>query len=222
MTVMKPTEWLKLFQSIDSSYRLERVEKRRGMANKEVAVITKGRPVNLNISPMKLNYGCGDVRLPGYIGVDIRDCAGADIVLPAWESGPIQPQTVDEVYSRHMLEHLYMSEAKLVLSMWRAILKPNGLLHVIVPDITFHARQLLGQAYSSNRDTKHNLDHAMAGFYGWHSPTRGGSECDAHRWGYHLGSLSQLILSSGFANVRRITVGVDSEPWHLNLKATRV
>jgi SAM-dependent methyltransferase len=219
MTVMKPAEWLKLFQSIDPMYRLERVEKRRGIAGKEVAVITKGRPPNLKANPLKLHYGCGDVRLDGYVGIDIRECLGADLVLPAWESGPIQPKTADEVYSRHMFEHLYLSEARAVMSMWRAVLKPGGLLHVVVPDIIFHARQLLGQVNSNNKDPQHNLDHAMAGFYGWHSPARGGSECDAHRWGYSMGSLSQVMQSAGFIDIRRVTSGVDSEPWHLNMTA---
>jgi SAM-dependent methyltransferase len=219
MTVMKPTEWLKLFQSIDPMYRLERVEKRRGIAGKEVAVITKCRPPNLQANPLKLHYGCGDVRLGGYIGVDLRECAGVDLILPAWESGPIQPKTVDEIYSRHMVEHLYLSEARAVMSMWFAILKPGGLLRVVVPDILFHARQLLGQVHSNNKDAQHNLNHAQAGFYGWHSPTRGGSEYDAHRWGYHLGTISQLIQGAGFINIKRVTSGVDGEPWHLNVTA---
>jgi SAM-dependent methyltransferase len=171
--------------------------------------------------PIRLNYGCGDVVLEGYTGVDIRPCRGADHVLPAWDATPFEPDSIDEVYSRHMLEHLHPRDARRALEAWLTILKPGGLLRLVVPDLAFHARQLLGLVTSWTDDAEENMTHAMAGFYGWHDPARGGVNEDAHRWGYRWETLSHLLTEIGYAAVDRVTSGQDSEPWHLHVTAAK-
>lgn len=170
---------------------------------------------------VRVNFGCGDTRLDGYVGVDVRACRGADYVLPAWDVSPFDRDSVDEVYSRHMLEHLDPQDARRSLAAWFSILRPGGLLRLVVPDLAFHARQLLGAATSWTDEPAENLDHAMAGFYGWRDPGRGGNREDAHRWGYTGESLSRLLREVGFVGVERVLVGTDSEPWHLHLTARK-
>ncbi len=176
---------------------------------------------NATQSALRLNYGCGETRRPGYIGIDCRPCAGADHVLQAWDTSPLEPNSVDEVYSRHMLEHLNPDDARRALAAWWEVLKPGGCLHVIVPDLAFHARQLLGGATSWSQDPTENLEHAMAGFYGWRESNRGGSNEDAHRWGYTAVSLSRLLVELRYVSVDRITTAPDSEPWHLNVRVKK-
>ena len=43
LTIMPPEDWLERFRAIDVDYRLERVDERYGDAERQVAVITKGR-----------------------------------------------------------------------------------------------------------------------------------------------------------------------------------
>jgi len=93
---------------------------------------------------VRLNYGCDRIRLPGYIGIDIRPSVAADHVLPAWDTSPWQPNSVDEIYSRHMLEHLDPEEANRALIAWFKVLRPGGLLRLIVPDLEFHAASCWG------------------------------------------------------------------------------
>lgn len=170
---------------------------------------------------IRLNYGCGETRKPGYIGIDCRPCPGADHVLQAWDTSPFEPDSVDEVYSRHMLEHLDPADARRALVAWWHVLKPGGRLHIIVPDLEFHARQLLREATSWSADSAENLAHAMAGFYGWRDANRGGSIEDAHRWGYTADTLSRLLVELRYDSVEQITTGPDSEPWHLNVCAVK-
>lgn len=220
LSVLSPAEWLSLFRAIDPTYVLERTEYRLDAKDKPVIVITKGRPFSV-LSPVKLNYGCANVRMPGYIGIDIRETAlGADLVMPAWQCGPFQPGTVDEIHSRHMLEHLSKSNAERTLQVWHALLKPGGVLRLIVPDLQFHARQLLGMSINWSKEPAQNLDHAMAGFYGWQTEARGGENEDAHRWGWTYPALKKALEQAGFTAVNRITSGEDSEPWHLHVKAS--
>ena len=61
----------------------------------------------------------------------------------------------------------------------------------------------------------------MAGFYGWREESRGGDREDAHRWGYPERSMADALTQAGFESVARRLSGPDTEPWHLNMLATK-
>jgi hypothetical protein len=166
----------------------------------------------------KYNFGCGNFKKHGFINVDVRPDSAADVVTEAWNTGQFPQGVAEFIYSRHMLEHLDPDDARLALRAWLGLLQPGGLLNVIVPDVAFHARQLLGLATSS---FPNQFDHACAGFWGWRDEARGGSREDAHRWGYTEHSLGAELLSAGFVQVQRASEGPDREPWHLNILALR-
>ena len=170
------------------------------------------------MNSLKLHIGCASKRLEGYINIDSRQTDATDHVCDASAITIVSEGSVAEIYSRHMLEHLDPNDAMATLRHWHDLLSPSGILNVIVPDITFHAQQILGLVHSSMGDQ--NL-HAMAGFWGWRDETRGGSKEDAHRWGYTEKSLVQILTNLGFTEVQRVVQGPDSEPWHLNLMARR-
>jgi predicted SAM-dependent methyltransferase len=167
---------------------------------------------------MKLNIGAGSVRRDGYLSVDIRSDAKPDIVSAAWDLRTIAHNSVAEIYSRHMIEHLDPNDARRTLVRWIELLCPGGHLNVIAPDLEFHARQLLRMATSSFSNQE---DHAMAGFYGWRDEARGGDREDAHQWGYTERSLSRALREGGFDRITRRRKGTDSEPWHLNVTASK-
>jgi hypothetical protein len=101
---------------------------------------------------------------------------------------------------------------------WLRLLKPGGLLNVIIPDIIFHARQILGLAQSPFAN---QFEHALAGFWGWRDEARGGNREDTHRWGYTEQSLQEELIRAGFHQIDRIGQGQDSEAWHLNFLCRR-
>lgn len=167
---------------------------------------------------IQYNFGCGNFRKPGFINVDVRDDSAADVVAEAWQVEMFPEGAADAVYSRHMLEHLDPQDARRTLSSWWRLLRPGGQLNVIVPDITFHARQILGLAKGPFAD---QFDHALAGFWGWRDESRGGNREDTHRWGYTEQSLSIELALAGFHNISRVIEGQDSEAWHLNITCSR-
>ena len=79
---------------------------------------------------MKLNLGCGDKKLDGYINVDVRGAPDARVDLSHFP-WPFETESAEEVFSEHFLEHVKDFEAT-ILEMYR-ILKPNGILHFKVP-----------------------------------------------------------------------------------------
>ncbi|WP_221930976.1 methyltransferase domain-containing protein [Telmatospirillum sp. J64-1] len=168
---------------------------------------------------IKLHVGCADKRLDGYVNIDCRQTKATDAVSDAWDLHMFADGSVSEIYSRHMLEHLDPNDARRTLRRWHSLLAPGGILHLVVPDIEFHARQLLGLAQSRFPD---QLQHAFAGFWGWRDEMRGGSRHDAHRWGYTESSLTQELASAGFEKIERVLQGPDSEAWHLQMLAAKI
>lgn len=166
-------------------------------------------------SLVKLNIGCADVSMDGYVNIDTRPTKVTHIVSEAQDIHQhFAESSVDEIYTRHMLEHLDPNEGRDAMKSWHRVLKPNGLLHVICPDLTFHCMQFLGMAKST---MKNQNDHAMAGFFGWRDESRGGSAEDAHRWGYTGDTLHELMVTHGFVNIIRNFEGKDTDIWHLNM-----
>lgn len=56
---------------------------------------------------MRLDIGCGTRKTPGFIGVDVRQFEGVDVVCDlSTQRWPFESDTVEEVICSHMLEHV--------------------------------------------------------------------------------------------------------------------
>jgi hypothetical protein len=166
----------------------------------------------------RLNIGAGSKRRDGFLSVDVRGVPEVDIVSTAWDLDDDEASSIGEIYTRHMLEHLDPNDGRKSIRRWFEILAPGGRVNIVVPDLEFHARQLLGAAKSHFDD---QMAHAYAGFFGWRDEGRGGNREDAHRWGYTEHTLAALLIEYGFISVARQLSGPDSEPWHLNMVAVK-
>lgn len=165
---------------------------------------------------IKVEVGCGASPRPGYIHSDLRPLPHVEQVCPAWAiSFPVR--SVDEIYSRHLLEHLSRAEAGRALRHWYAILKIGGSADLCVPDLEKHIEQfrLEGQSPYLERPVS-NRDHALAGFYGWQE-----HEGDFHRWGYTWETLKEMLLEAGFDQVERIADDSKAAGVNLRVRATK-
>ena len=83
---------------------------------------------------VRLNVGCGLIPLPGYLNVDERELAGVDLVSSV-RSLPFKAETVSEIYAAHLVEHFTDADLRTaLLPAWHRMLKPGGILRVVVPD----------------------------------------------------------------------------------------
>jgi hypothetical protein len=83
---------------------------------------------------LRLNVGCGHVPLEGYVNVDMRVLPGVDVVAEAGAI-PLDPGTVAEIHSAHLLEHFPVEHLRrVVLPHWHALLRPGGEIRAVVPD----------------------------------------------------------------------------------------
>ncbi|MCB0404513.1 MAG: methyltransferase domain-containing protein [Bdellovibrionales bacterium] len=117
---------------------------------------------------------------------------------------PYADNCVSKIYSSHFLEHLPPQNAKELLRECFRVLKRDGVMRVVVPDLLYHAEKYV-------RDTKKALNrsqldrHAhqtfmntVAGFY-----VDGGRPGREHCYMYDLPALVCLLQEIGFRSIER-------------------
>ncbi len=111
---------------------------------------------------MKLvNIGCGSVFHPDWINLDVLPLAKNVQSYDIRETLPFLSQEIDVCYSSHVLEHLSREQAKSFLIDCDRVLKPGGIIRIVVPDLEMIARnylQCLEKVTSGNSSTESNYD----------------------------------------------------------------
>jgi predicted SAM-dependent methyltransferase len=97
----------------------------------------------LQNNPTRLNFGCGDANISGWIGIDRYFGKNVEIVLDLRRQLPLPNSCADFCYSEHFLEHLTPEEGQVHLSEVYRILKPGGIYRVVVPDVIEFVRRYL-------------------------------------------------------------------------------
>ncbi|MFD0669044.1 class I SAM-dependent methyltransferase [Ramlibacter sp. MAHUQ-53] len=151
---------------------------------------------------VRLNLGCGDKLLPGYINIDAapsRKGRAPDVVadLRALAFGP---GVADEILAVHVIEHFHPWEAEDLVRHWRDLLKPGGRLVLECPNLLAAARALLEEPSRAARAQGKDGQLAMWPLYGdpgWRDPLM------CHRWGYTPETLADLLARCGLRHVRQ-------------------
>lgn len=87
-------------------------------------------------SGIRLDIGCGANKNPGFVGIDMLDLPGVDIVHDLEETPwPLPDECVITATASHVLEHINPHKGCFIRVMdeiWR-VLKPNGQFAFVVP-----------------------------------------------------------------------------------------
>lgn len=151
---------------------------------------------------VRLNLGCGDKILEGYINVDFTEArkGSRPDVIADLRALSFEQNYADEILSIHVIEHFYPWETDALLNHWRNILKPGGVIVLECPNILTAAEMLLKEPDRAAKANGKDGQLAMWPLYGdpaWKDPLM------CHRWGYTPTTLIDLLQSCGFRNVRR-------------------
>ena len=167
---------------------------------------------------MKINVGGqkGRKKCPsGWKIVDVREGADyrADLMK---EPLPFEDSSIEAIYTSHTLEHLYPHRLPGVLSEFRRVLKSDGLLRVVVPDIDIGIQAYIKGDKKFLRDKRNPRkmdfmpDHLLCYLSCWFFTYREDLESDASnvRGHGHLGVfnwelLSYYLMAAGFSRVVR-------------------
>jgi predicted SAM-dependent methyltransferase len=107
------------------------------------------------------NFGCGTTFHRAWDNFDFVPCGAEVRSVDLRQSLPFEDNVYDAVYSSHTLEHLPRNEAPAVLAEFRRILKPAGIIRIVVPDLELMARTYLEQLErASAGDEESQANHA--------------------------------------------------------------
>jgi SAM-dependent methyltransferase len=129
---------------------------------------------------------------------------------------PFPSNSIAAIYGSHVLEHLYRSDAIQLLAESKRVLKPGGVLRLVVPDV-----QTMARNYLANKDAQREAnDYGNGGSaadllndqLGFRSPAPpSGSfvfkfysiwkDFHHHKWMYDSHSLAKLLTDAGFTGV---------------------
>ena len=152
--------------------------------------------------PLKLNLGCGDKILPGYVNVDVAPSLGGrkpDVICDLHDLHPFGTGTADEILSVHVVEHFWRWEVVGVLREWMRVLKPGGLMVLECPNLRSACEQFLAnpEAFSGPGPEGQRTMWVFYGDPAWRDPLM------VHRWGYTPQSLAQVMSEAGLTQIRQ-------------------
>ena len=136
---------------------------------------------------LKLHIGCGYTRIEGFVNIDCRYLPSVDDIQNAELMRSYKPNSVDLIYSSHVLEHFGRWKYKHIIQRWFEILKPNGIIRLAVPDFS-----KICDHYNANKD----LSSLIGLLYGGQDYTE-----NQHYMTFDFDSLKKVLVDTGFKNV---------------------
>jgi SAM-dependent methyltransferase len=190
--------------------------------------------------PLRVNVGCGASPTPGWLNFDnsltvriartpivgtiiaalpgtsqrtrfVTRARGADVRWATASQLPLETASMEVVYSSHMLEHLPRTQAADFLAEARRVLRPGGVLRLVVPDLrklvlqyleSADADEFVARTLLAPRPTASVTSRLALAFLG----TRD------HAWMYDERSLVTGVQRAGFTDVRAIPAGETRVP----------
>src|SRR5262249_6907259 len=131
---------------------------------------------------------------------------------------PLPDGAARYVYSAHLLEHLYYEDAKTLLADLRRVLRPDGVLRLVVPDVgaclAAYARQdrtFYERRKDSWPDTASDAT-PIAQILSYAGAGAAPGDLGAHKFGYDFETLTKLLHGAGFTSVERSTFNGSRHP----------
>ena len=92
---------------------------------------------------MKLNIGCGQDKLDGYVNIDIREEIEPDMVMDIRYLEKIKDESCEEILASHVIEHFPIWAEANIVKLWKTKLKIGGQLIVRCPDLVSIAKMII-------------------------------------------------------------------------------
>lgn len=91
----------------------------------------------------KLNLGCGNKYSLNWTNVDFHSDSSSVISCNLLQPLPFPNNSFDAVYSSHLLEHFSKEDALKIMYECFRLLKPGGIVRMVVPDLEYTCREYL-------------------------------------------------------------------------------
>lgn len=91
----------------------------------------------------KLNFGCGSRLSSGWQNIDFYSVDSRVRRVNLLAGFPFPDNHLDAVYSNHVLEHFTRDQGLFLIKESYRVLKPNGILRIVVPDLEGSCREYI-------------------------------------------------------------------------------
>jgi predicted SAM-dependent methyltransferase len=153
-----------------------------------------------------VNLGCGPHYVEGMLNCDGNLFNKIDLWLDLRNPLPFPDESVAVAYCSHTLEHMFPDDALRLLREIRRVLRADGVVRMVVPDVDYAFRIARGAASSHwPRDFRDPVGQAMNYLF-----------CDGqHRYAYNHAMLAEVATQAGFSQVTNVSEehGVTPRPY---------
>jgi predicted SAM-dependent methyltransferase len=143
---------------------------------------------------MKINLGCGNRHLEGFVNVDMADnwCSKPpDVSCNIAERLPFDDGVADEIHAYHVFEHFYRYEADQILMDWIRVLKPGGTLVLELPCL-----DKIIDIFRFVIEGGHELPEHLT-LWGLYGDPKYANPAMVHRWCYSASELTDMLAIHG-------------------------
>ena len=106
----------------------------------------------------RINYGCGTNLLEGYLNIDCDRHRGA-LRHDATQPLPLADESVEAIFSEHMIEHLALPDVLTFLAECHRLLRRDAPIRIATPDLA----RFVGFLSSSDQEELENYTKFIAG-----------------------------------------------------------
>ena len=135
--------------------------------------------------PMRLHLACGRQRFEGCVNIDMNYSSSVDYLCDI-RCLPCRRNSVEQIESYHLIEHIPHPQVPAMLRDWHRILIPGGTVVLECPDLDKAVQEYIG----GNSDRLYSI-YGRQRFPG-----------DTHYFGYNFERLKAIFEESGFVNCR--------------------
>ena len=163
---------------------------------------------------LSVNVGSGGKGLPGWVNIELHRHHDTTLQLDIRHPLPLADNSVARILAEHVVEHIdFRQDIPRVLSDWHRILRPDGVLRIIVPDI-----KRMIEAYVSG-DKARWLElgwdlEAMPGDI--HTPmhilNHTFNQDSEHLFAYDFETLALVLRRAGFETIERMSYRRSRDP----------
>ncbi len=157
---------------------------------------------------MLLNLGCGDRYADGWVNVDFGTPHRVDQKVDLTGDLPWAPRSIMHVYLGHVLEHLMPQQAVDLLDRLRPLVKPEGQIMVVGPDVVL-AEDLQAQGYVLEVPLEH-LRHGAGRWMG-----------DVHLWECTAAGIVDLLEVAGWVDIEDVGIERVASFWPVAFRGPR-
>lgn len=131
---------------------------------------------------LKLNLGCGNILIDGYLNLDILLRKKGTVKHDITRLSFIPDNSVSEIVALDIVEHISPSIIDDVMDEWIRVLKSDGIMVIKVPDLYTQARLYVSGEWDSEKFSKQIL-----GAYDY------GLDAHGHKFAYDIHSMTRLM-----------------------------